>query len=63
MASVRSALLAVKGVERARVLLEGGEAIVTYDPRVTTIGDLITAVNQATDGPVRYTATLKELPR
>ena len=33
------------------------------DPRVTKIDDLITAVNQATDGPVRYTATLKELPR
>ena len=59
---MRSALLAVKGVERAQVILEG-EAIVTYDPRVATIDDLIAAVNQAADGPVRYTAKLKELPR
>jgi hypothetical protein len=43
-------------------MLEGGEAIVTYDPREATIDDLITAVNQA-QGPVSYRATLKELPR
>jgi copper chaperone CopZ len=59
---VRSALLAVKGVERARVMLEEGEAIVTYDPSQATIDDLITAVNQA-QGPVPYTAKLKDLPR
>jgi hypothetical protein len=58
---VRSALLAVKGVERAQVIVEG-EAIVTYDPRVATIDHLIAAVNRA-QGPVPYTAKLKELPR
>jgi copper chaperone CopZ len=59
---VRSALLAVKGVSRAKVMLEGHEAIVTYDPREATVQDLIAAVNQA-QGPadfISYHATVKE---
>lgn len=44
---MRSALLAVKGVSRARVELEGHEAIVDYDPQQTTVQALIEAVSQA----------------
>ena len=59
---MRSALLAVKGVSRAQVALEGHEAIVTYDPRETTIQSLIEAVNQA-KGPadsIFYHAAVKQ---
>jgi copper chaperone CopZ len=59
---VRSALLAVKGVSRARVALEGHEAIVTYDPQQTTVEALIGAVNQA-KGPadsITYHAAVKQ---
>ena len=59
---MRSALLAVKGVSRAQVTLEGHEATVTYNPRETTVQDLIAAVNQA-QGPadfISYHATVKE---
>ena len=62
MSAVRSALLAVKGVSRAQVALEGHEAIVTYDPRETTIQSLIEAVNQA-KGPadsIIYRAAVKQ---
>ena len=52
---MRSALLAVKGVSRAQVALEGHEALVTYDPRETTVPALIDAVNQAR-GPFEYVA-------
>jgi copper chaperone CopZ len=61
---VRSALLAVKGVSRAQVVLEGREAIVTYDPRETTVQQLIEAVNQA-QGPsesIKYHAAIKPSP-
>ena len=61
---MRSALLAVKGVSRAQVTLEGHEAIVTYNPRETTVQDLIAAVNQA-QGPadfITYQATVKPSP-
>jgi copper chaperone CopZ len=44
---VRSALLAVPGVTRARVTLDGHEAVVTYDPHVATVPDLIAAVARA----------------
>ena len=44
---MRSALLNVKGVKRAIVMLEGHEAVVTYDPHETTIDDLIMAVSRA----------------
>ena len=50
---MRSALLAVKGVTRATVTLEGHEALVTYDPREATVEQLIAAVNQAR-GPADY---------
>jgi len=58
--TVRSALLAVKGVTRAKVTLEPGEAIVTYNPAEATIEDLIKAVNSADGGPFSYTATVKK---
>jgi copper chaperone CopZ len=57
---VRSALLSVKGVTRAKVALEQGEAVVTYNPSEATIEDLIKAVNTADGGPFSYTATLKQ---
>lgn len=60
---MRSALLSVKGVTRAQVKLEGHEAIVTYDPAVAKIEDLIKAVGEA-EGPAigkgQYTASVKE---
>jgi copper chaperone CopZ len=59
---VRSALLAVKGVSRAMVELEGHEATVTYDPRQTTVEALIRAVDQA-KGPadsITYRAAIKQ---
>jgi copper chaperone CopZ len=56
---VRSALLSVKGVTRAKVSLEDQEAIVTYDPAQATVEDLIAAVNNADGDPFSYTATLK----
>jgi copper chaperone CopZ len=61
VAPVRAALLAVKGVTRARVTLEGHEAVVTYDPKVTTVDDLIKAVNEAEgpQEPSQYTAKVK----
>lgn len=58
---MRSALLSVKGVTRAKVTLEEHEAVVTYDPREATVNDLITAVGQA-EGPfpgLSYSATIK----
>jgi copper chaperone CopZ len=57
---VRSALLSVKGVTRAKVTLEHQEALVTYDPAQATIEELIAAVNSADGGPFAYTATLKK---
>ena len=59
---MRSALLAVKGVSRAQVRLEEHEATVTYNPRETTVHELIAAVNQA-QGPIdfiSYHATVKQ---
>lgn len=59
---MRSALLEVMGVTRAQVMLEGGEAIVTYDPGAVTIDALITAVNNTVGpfGVLQYNATVKE---
>jgi copper chaperone CopZ len=60
---VRSALLSVKGVTRAQVKLEGHEAIVTYDPALAKIEDMIKAVGEA-EGPAigkgQYTASVKK---
>jgi copper chaperone CopZ len=47
VAPVRAALMSVKGVTRARVTLENHEAVVTYDPKQTTVADLIKAVGEA----------------
>lgn len=58
---MRSALLSVKGVTRARVSLEGHEAVVNYDPAQAKIEDMIKAVGEAR-GPVgqEYSATVKK---
>jgi copper chaperone CopZ len=53
----------VKGVTRAQVKLEGHEAIVTYDPALAKIEDMIKAVGEA-EGPAigkgQYTASVKK---
>jgi copper chaperone CopZ len=57
---VRSALLAVKGVSRVKVTLEGNEAVVTYDSRQASAQDLIAAVNNAeAPFPTTYSAAVK----
>ena len=60
---MRSALLSVKGVTRARVTLENYEALVTYDPKVAKIADMIKAVAEAEgpfDGRGQYKASVKK---
>ncbi len=59
---MRSALLSVKGVTRARVTLEPPEAVVTYDPRIVKEQDLIDAVGKA-EGVSSYSATVKKVKR
>lgn len=59
---MRSALLSVNGVTRAQLSLEGHQAIVTYDPRQSSVDDLIAAVAKA-EGPMapnQYTAAVKK---
>jgi copper chaperone CopZ len=60
---VRSALLSVKGVTRAQVRLESYEALVTYNPAVAKIDDMIKAV-EAAEHPVQgrgiYKVTVKK---
>lgn len=58
---MRSALLSVKGVTRAQVRLEEHEAIVTYDPEVAKIEQMIKAVEEAS-GPIgqKYTVKVKK---
>ena len=61
MEPVRSALLAVDGVTRARVTLENHEALVVFNPEVTTVKELIDAV-KAAEGvarPKQYGAKVK----
>jgi hypothetical protein len=44
--------------------LQGGEALVTYDPRTATVDAILNAVNQA-DGPLssrQYRAQVKASP-
>ena len=62
MAQVRAALLGVKGVTRARVMLEGHEAVITYDPKLCTVDDLIKAVGNAKGVMMdfQYSAKVKE---
>jgi copper chaperone CopZ len=55
---VRSALKEVKGVQRVKIDLETGDAVVTYDPRVATTDAMIAAVKNA-KGVNEYTATVK----
>jgi copper chaperone CopZ len=59
---VRSALLSVKGVTRARVNLQEHEAVVTYDPTQCTVEDMIKAVAKAegVETPGQYSASLKK---
>ena len=65
--AVRSALLKVPGVTRVQadlVDLKGGQAIVTFDPRMVAVEALVTAVNQA-EGPLSprmYQAKVKAGP-
>ena len=55
---MRSALLGVNGVTRARVMLEEREAFVTYDPALARIDDIIEAVRKA-EGVSTYRAEVK----
>ena len=55
---MRSALLSVNGVARARVTLEEHEALVVYDPTRASVADLLEAVKGA-QGPSEYSAELK----
>ena len=59
---MRSALLAVKGVTRARVTLEEHEALVVFDPKQTSVKALIEAIEMADGvwGPKQYSAKVKE---
>jgi hypothetical protein len=61
---VRSALVGVKGVDRAQVTLEGHVAFVEYDPAHTecTIDTLIAAVANVKDTavPMTFGATVKK---
>jgi copper chaperone CopZ len=59
---VRSALLSVKGVRRAQVLLEGHAAHVEYDPAQCSVENLIAAVAQAKAPamPMQFSATVKK---
>jgi len=63
--AVRSALLEVPGVTRVQVSLGTSDAIVTYDPRVTKVESLVTAVDAA-PGPIadfQYRAEVTVGPR
>ena len=59
---MRSALLSVKGVTRARVSLADNEAVVTYDPAQCTVDDMIKAVSKAegVETPGQYSASVKK---
>jgi copper chaperone CopZ len=56
---VQSALESVKGVKEAKVSLENREAVVTYDPDLVKVEDLIKAVKNA-KGMSTYDATVKK---
>jgi len=56
--AVQSALQSVKGVKDVSVSLAKHEAMVTYDPSVAKVDDLISAVDHA-HGMQHFTATLK----
>lgn len=56
---MQSALTSVKGVKDAKVSLDNGEAVVTYDPAKCKVGDLVKAVDN-TKGMSHYHATVKK---
>ena len=56
---MQSALQSVKGVNEVKVSLEKGEAVVTYDPDVVKVEDLIRAVKSAR-GESSYDAKIKK---
>ena len=56
---MQSALQSVKGVKEAKVSLEKNEAVVTYDPDVAKVEDLIKAV-KAARGMHAYDAKIKK---
>ncbi len=56
---VRSALESIKGVKKAKVSLEEGEAVVTYDPTVVKAEDLVKAIKNA-QGMHPYEARVKK---
>lgn len=56
---MQSALESVKGVKEAKVSLEDREAVVTYDPDLVKVDDLIKAVKNA-KGMGTYDATVKK---
>lgn len=57
---MRSALLGVKGVKRAKVTLKPPEAVVTYDAKRVKIEDLLNAVATAQPpGDQAYSAKVK----
>ena len=57
--AVQSALQSVKGVKDVNVSLANHEAVVTFDPSVAKLSDLISAVDHAHGGMGHYTAKLK----
>ena len=57
--TLTSALQSVKGVKEAKVSLERNEAVVTYDPDVVKVEDLIKAVKSAR-GMNSYDAKIKK---
>ncbi len=56
---MQSALESVKGVKEAKVSLETREAVVTYDPDLVKVEDLIKAVKNA-KGMSTYDAAVKK---
>ncbi len=56
---MQSALESVKGVKEAKVSLENREAVVTYDPDLVKVEDLIKAVKNA-KGMNTYDAAVKK---
>ncbi len=56
---MQSALESVKGVKEAKVSLENHEAVVTYDPDLVKVEDLIKAVKNA-KGMNTYDAAVKK---
>lgn len=62
ISTVRSALKEVKGVQRVKIDLDTGDAVVTYDPRVATVDAMLDAVKHA-KGVSEYSATVKRPPR